>query len=243
MVESPQGHTPKPIRLVIAEDQPLMRRALEEFYSGEPGYDVVGTASDGAEAVHRVAELEPDVILMDIEMPTMTGIEATREICASQAPTKVVMLTTFSVMDKVSAALRAGASGYLVKDATPEDLLEAVVRVMRDETVVSPAVTQLLVDEVMSEEPERGSGVTADEKAPKLTTRELEVLECLAGGLSNKEIAAELYLSEGSVKLHLGKACDRLEARDRVQLLVRAVELGLVSPKLSKPETAWERFS
>lgn len=243
MVDSSSETVPERVRILIAEDQPLMRQALADFYGGEPGHEVVGVAADGVEAVELASELKPDVILMDIDMPRLNGIDATREISQHQNHSRIVMLTTFSVMDKVSAALRAGASGYLVKDAAPEELLQAIARVMQDETVLSPAVTQLLVDEVTADMAQARSKSPGDDGTPKLTTRELEVLERLAGGLSNKEIAQDLFLSEGSVKLHLGKACDRLGARDRVQLLVRAVEMGMVTPSLARPETAWDRLS
>lgn len=230
-----------PVSLVVADDQPLMRQALADFFGAEPGFVVLGTASDGIEAVQLVREVRPDVILMDLQMPRMDGVEATAEITKAGLPTKVIVVTTFAVTEKVVAALRAGASGYLLKDAAPDEIALAVRQVMRDQTVVSPAVTELLVSEVTA-----SNGPTTrspDPQAPRLSQREGQVLELLAGGLSNKEIATDLHLSEGSVKLHLGKACDRLGARDRVQLLVKAVELGLVEPSLKMPETAWERYA
>ncbi|MGB3184461.1 MAG: response regulator transcription factor [Ornithinimicrobium sp.] len=229
------------IQLVVADDQPLMRQAITAFFNAEPGYEVVGTARNGREAVHVVAELQPDLILMDLDMPQMTGVEATAAIVAAGGPTKVVVLTTFSIMEWVAPALRAGASGYLVKDAAPDELVDAAYRVMANETVLSPAVTRLLVDDFATPDTRRHPPVAAPEV--HLTEREMHVVQLLAGGLSNKEIAEELHLSLGSVKLHMSKASDRLGARDRVQLLVRAMELGLVQPSLLRPETAWDRYS
>lgn len=228
-------------RLVVADDQPLMRRAIAAFFEAEPGYEVVGTAQNGRDAVRVVAELRPDLILMDLDMPEMTGVEATAAIVHGGAATKVLVLTTFSIMEWIAPALRAGASGYLVKDAAPDELVNAVARVLADETVLSPAVTRLLVQEVTSV-PSAQDDRTPTPPVSELTDRELQVVELLAGGLSNKEIAQELHLSLGSVKLHIGKASDRLGARDRVQLLVRAIELGLVQPSLLRPETAWDRY-
>lgn len=228
------------IRLVVADDQPLMRQAITAFFDAEPEYDVVGTAANGREAVRVVAKIQPDLILMDLDMPEMTGVEATAEIVATDSPTKVVVLTTFSIMEWVAPALRAGASGYLTKDAAPDELTVAVARVMADETVLSPAATRLLVEEFASLDAVRVAPTTP----PKihLTERETQVVHLLAGGLSNKEIAEELHLSLGSVKLHMSKASDRLGARDRVQLLVRAIEVGMVQPSLLRPETSWDRY-
>lgn len=229
-------------RLVVADDQPLMRRAITAFFDAEPGYEVVGSAPNGREAVRVVADLRPDLVLMDLDMPEMNGVEATAAIVAAGGPTKVVVLTTFSIMEWIGPALRAGASGYLVKDAAPEELVDAVHRVMADETVLSPAVTRLVVDEVTNG-PVAPAGPTPSPATEQLTERETQVVHLLAGGLSNKEIAEEMHLSLGSVKLHIGKASDRLGARDRVQLLVRAIELGMVQPSLLRPETALDRYS
>ncbi|CAN5443957.1 response regulator transcription factor [soil metagenome] len=227
------------IRLVVADDQPLMRQAITAFFDAEPGYDAVGTAANGREAVRVVAKIRPDLILMDLDMPEMTGAEATAEIVATDSPTKVVVLTTFSIMEWVAPALRR-ASGYLIKDAASDELTVAVARVMADETVLSPAATRLLVEEFASLDAVRVAPTTP----PKihLTERETQVVHLLAGGLSNKEIAEELHLSLGSVKLHMSKASDRLGARDRVQLLVRAIEVGMVQPSLLRPETSWDRY-
>lgn len=237
----PHDHTAATVSLVVADDQPLMRQALADFFVAEPGFEVLGTASDGLEAMQAVRNLRPDVVLMDLQMPRMDGVEATAAITKEQLPTKVVVVTTFSVTEKVIAALRAGASGYLLKDAAPDEIASSVRRVMDDQTVVSPEVTQLLVSEVTA-----GTVQTTRRphpEAPRLSEREGQVVELLAGGMNNKEIAAELQLSEASIKLHLGKACDRLGARDRVQLLVKAVELRLVEPSLKMPETAWDRYA
>ncbi|MGB5952875.1 MAG: response regulator transcription factor [Ornithinimicrobium sp.] len=230
------------VRIVVADDQPLMRQAVSSFFDAEPGHTVIGTAQNGREAVRVVAELRPDLVLMDLDMPEMNGVEATAAIVAAGGRTKVVVLTTFSIMDWIAPALRAGASGYLVKDAAPDELVNAVQRVMADETVLAPAVTQLLVAEVADSAAAERASVSVRPPLGDLTERESQVVNLLAGGLSNKEIAEEMHLSLGSVKLHIGKASDRLGARDRVQLLVRAIELDLVRPTLLRPETAWDRY-
>lgn len=251
-------------RVVVADDQPLMRRAMAELLDSEPGFEVVGQAADGAEALELVRELEPDLLLCDLQMPQVTGVEVIRELSGTST-VRCLALTTFTTSEWVLAALRAGASGYLIKDASPEEVINAVHAVLADTMIVSPAVVSLLVEHVNTvsgtgastatptptgpgqTEPEPdvpGETAPSDDDAPdlQLSPRESEVLELLAGGLNNREIADELFLSEGSVKMHIGKACDRLQARDRVQLLVRAVEFGLVSPALLRPETAQDRF-
>ena len=238
MSVTPTSDDAVPARVLVVDDQPLMRKAIADFFADEPGFEVVGVARDGVEAVEVVAQLRPDVVLMDLDMHRMNGTDATRAIVDSGVPTKVVALTTFSVLEWVIEALRAGASGYLVKDADPADLVDAVRGVLDDTVVMSPRITALLVDSVVARPP-----APAPADAPvSLTEREREVIDLLAGGLNNREMADELHLSEGAVKLHLSKACDRLGARDRVQLLVRAVELGLVDPSLRYPDTAVDRY-
>lgn len=226
-------------RLVIADDQPLMRRALCDFFEDEPGFEVIGQANNGTEAIELGRSLQPDAILMDLDMPEVSGVEAIEQLTA-ETQVRCIALTTFSSMDWVLAALRAGASGYLVKDAAPEMIVDAVRDVMNDTMVLSPSVVELLADQVTQSPTTRSPAASAE--APDLTEREQQVVELIAGGLNNKEIAQELHLSEGAVKLHVGKACDRLGARDRVQLLVRAVECGLVTPSLLRPETARDRY-
>lgn len=227
------------IRLVVADDQPLMRRALCDFFEDEPGFEVLGQANNGSEAIEMGRSLHPDAILMDLDMPEVSGVEAIQQLTAD-TDIRCIALTTFSSMDWVLAALRAGASGYLVKDAAPEMIVDAVRDVVNDTMALSPSVVELLAEQVT--QLPAGHSPAPSAEAPDLTEREQQVVDLIAGGLNNKEIAQELHLSEGAVKLHVGKACDRLGARDRVQLLVRAVELGLVAPSLMRPETARDRF-
>lgn len=227
------------IRLVVADDQPLMRRALCDFFEDEPGFEVLGQANNGSEAIEMGRSLHPDAILMDLDMPEVSGVEAIQQLTAD-TDIRCIALTTFSSMEWVLAALRAGASGYLVKDAAPEMIVDAVRDVVNDTMALSPSVVELLAEQVTQLPAAHSPAPSAE--APDLTEREQQVVDLIAGGLNNKEIAQELHLSEGAVKLHVGKACDRLGARDRVQLLVRAVELGLVAPSLMRPETARDRF-
>lgn len=227
------------VRIVVADDQPLMRRAIADLVHDEPCLELVGEAANGEEAVQQAQSAQADLVLMDLDMPVMSGVDAIAAL-TDQTNIRAMALTTFSSMDWVLAALRAGASGYLVKDSAPDMIVQAVQQVMEDTMALSPSVVSLLSRQVL-EMPERAVR-THDGEAPQLTEREQQVLDLLAGGLSNREIAQELFLSEGSVKLHMGKACDKLGARDRVQLLVRAVELGLVRPALLKPETAGDRY-
>lgn len=230
--------TQSEITLVVADDQPLMRRAIAGFFSGEPGFRVLAEAANGEEAIEATRSHRPDIVLMDLDMPRMNGIEATRLIAEENLESKVVVVSTFSVMEWVAPALRAGAAGYLLKESDPDELVAGVRDVMNDNFVLSPQVAALLIDAVVA------TPTATPPRAPEipLTEREMEVVTLLAGGLSNKEMASELHLSEGSIKLHLGKASEKLHARDRLQLLVRAVELGLVNPTLKYPDTGFDRF-
>lgn len=240
VVAAPSGGTSTSrVRIVVADDQPLMRRAIAELVDSEPDFELAGQAANGAEAVRLVRDTGADVLLCDLDMPVVSGIDAIAELSA-QGAVRCVALTTFSSMDLVLAALRAGASGYLVKDATADEIVSAVRQVCEDSMAISPSVVKLLADHVTRTPP--APVPRPAHGAPELSEREDQVLQLLAGGLSNREIGAELHLSEGAVKLHLGRACDRLGARDRVQLLVRAVELGLVTPSLLKPDTAMDRY-
>lgn len=220
------------ISVGLVDDQPLMLRGLENFIDSEPGFSVQWTASNGQQALEKLTASAPDVVLMDIQMPVLDGIAATRLICELIDPPHVVALTTFSTLDYVIPALRAGASGYLVKDADPDEILGLVQQVMRNELVLSPDVTRLLADHVAASSKDVLNGEERLEKSG-LRRQEYEALCHLAMGRNNKEIAASMFVSEGSVKLYLGRACEVLGVRDRVQLLVRAVELGLVTPGLA----------
>ncbi|HET9420190.1 MAG TPA: response regulator transcription factor [Nocardioides sp.] len=212
------------IRVVLADDQPLVRTGLRMILSAEPDIEVVAEAADGAEAIARCAELQPDVVLMDVRMPGTDGIEATRSVTAIEDPPRVLVLTTFDLDEVVYDALRAGASGFLLKDA-PEDRLVAAIRVMADGgSLFAPSVTRRLIEEFSN----RGVPPVVDLHG--LTDREHEVLRLVARGLSNAEIGAELYVTENTVKTHVARLLMKLGVRDRVQAVVLAYESGLVRP-------------
>jgi DNA-binding NarL/FixJ family response regulator len=218
------------IRVVLVDDQALLRTAFRVIFDETDDIQVVGEAAEGAGAVDVVRRTRPDVVLMDIRMPGTDGIEATRRICAPAASTpKVLILTTFDLDEYVYAALRAGASGFLLKDALAEDLLAAVRTVASGEAVTAPSVTRRLIAHFLSGTPGRaGPAATADRLAP-LTPREREVLTLIARGRSNAEIAQELHLSGGTVSTHIGRIFAKLELRDRVQAVILGYECGLVS--------------
>jgi len=210
-------------RVLIADDQALLRGSFRVLVDSAPGLEVVGEASDGVEAVALTRREQPDVVLMDVRMPSMDGIEATRRICAESAA-RVLMLTTFDLDEYVYAALRAGASGFLLKDTRPADLLSAIAIVAAGEALLAPSVTRRLVAEfarLPAGPVKRLEGVTA---------REQEVLALIARGLSNAEIAARLHLGIATVKTHIGRLLHKLAARDRAQLVIAAYESGLVRP-------------
>ena len=215
--------------VLIADDQALMRAGFRMILEAEPDMRVVGEAADGRAAVAAARELRPDVVLMDVRMPEMDGIEATRRLLSEDAgPTKVVMLTTFDMDEYVYEALRAGASGFLLKDVPPEQLLAGIRAVAAGDSLLAPSVTRRLIQEFVRRPPE---GLrTAPNLAEELTSREVEVLRMMARGLSNAEIAKELYVSETTVKTHVAHVLAKLGVRDRVQAVVFAYESGLVQP-------------
>jgi DNA-binding NarL/FixJ family response regulator len=219
-----------PIRVVIADDQQLVRTGFRLILDAEDDLDVVAEAGDGLAAVEVVGREHPDVVLMDIRMPELDGIEATRRILASGSRTRVLMLTTFDLNEYVYEALRAGASGFLLKDTPAEQLAEGVRVVARGDALLAPSVTRRLLDEFA-----RVGDAQAEPAPPaapglaELTTRELEVFRLLARGFSNAEIAAELIVSETTVKTHVARVLMKLGVRDRVQAVVLAYESGVVA--------------
>lgn len=212
------------IRVLIVDDQALLRGSFRLLLDSADDIEVIGEAGDGTEAV-RIAERDhPDVILMDVRMPEMNGIEATQRICASGEP-KVLILTTFDLDEYVYATLRAGASGFLLKDSPPSELLSAIRVVASGEGLLAPTVTRRLIAEFART---RSSAGTVNRSLEQITDREREVLVLIAGGLSNTEIAQHLYLSPATVKTHIGRLLAKLHARDRAQLVIAAYESGIV---------------
>ena len=214
------------IRVLLADDQQLVRSGFRMILRADPALEVVGEAADGVEAVSLARELRPDVVLMDVRMPRVDGIEATRQICTATDHARVLVLTTFDLDEYVFAALRAGASGFLLKDAPEEHLLAAIRIVADGGSLFAPSVSRLLV--------ERFAALDGSTAAPPsldaLTARELEVLRFLARGRSNAEIAAELVVSEHTVKTHVARVLGKLGLRDRIQAVILAYESGLVRP-------------
>lgn len=213
------------IRVVVADDQPLVRTGLRMILSDAADIEIVGEAADGHEAVALAAAEQPDVVLMDVRMPVMDGIEATRAVTAVKDPPRVLVLTTFDLDEVVYDALRAGASGFLLKDAPEERLLTAIRVVAEGGSLFAPAVTRRLIEEFA-----RRPRTVAPSGLEALTERESEVLRFVARGLSNAEIATELFVSENTVKTHVARVLMKLGLRDRVQAVVLAYETGLVQP-------------
>lgn len=213
--------------VVIADDQALVRVGLRKILDGEPDLTVVGDAEDGQDAITAARRLRPDVLLMDIRMPVLDGIEAARRIVASGGPTRVLMLTTFGLDTYVYEALRAGASGFMLKDAPPEEIVAGVRIVANGDALLAPAVTRSVIEEfVRRDAPPRALPSAIEE----LTPREREVLDLLAQGLSNPEICARLVISEATAKTHVARILQKLGLRDRVQVVIYAYEIGLVRP-------------
>jgi len=214
--------------VLIADDQALVRVGLRKILESEPELAVVGEAGDGEDAVAEAARRRPDVVLMDIRMPVLDGIEATRRIVRAQPATRVLILTTFGLDTYVYDALRAGASGFMLKDAPPEEIAAAVRIVASGEALLAPAVTRAVIEELA-----RRPAATAPSPPPavaELTPREREVLDLLARGLSNPEICELLVISEATAKTHVARILQKLDLRDRVQAVIYAYESGLVSP-------------
>jgi DNA-binding NarL/FixJ family response regulator len=213
------------IRVLIADDQALVRGGFRLILEAQKDIEVVGEAADGREALALAAELSPDVVLMDIRMPELDGLEATRRLVADGGSPRVVMLTTFGEDDYVYDAMKSGASGFLLKDIRPEQLTEAVRVAAAGDALLAPAITRRLIEDFVRRPPP-GSGLP--DELSELTERELEVLRLIARGLSNAEIAAQLFVSEATVKTHVTHVLTKLHLRDRVQAVVLAYESGLV---------------
>ena len=215
-------------RVLVADDQPLVRVGLTKILEARSDFEVVGEAEDGRQAVEAAHRLRPDVVLMDIRMPLMDGLEATRRIVEQNGPTtRVLVLTTFGRNEYVYEALRAGASGFLLKDTPPEELLAAVEIISRGDALLAPAVTRAVVEEFVRRPP-------PPEQPParleQLTAREGEVLQLLARGLANAEIAKDLYITEATVRTHVAHLLQKLDLRDRIHAVIYAYETGLIQP-------------
>jgi DNA-binding NarL/FixJ family response regulator len=215
------------IRVLIADDQALVRGGFRMILDAQEDIDVVGEACDGREALERARELAPDVVLMDIRMPELDGLEATRRMLSGDGTCRVLILTTFDLDEYVYAAMKAGASGFLIKDVRPEQLADAVRVVSSGEALLAPVITRRLIEQFVSR-PQPSPG--APSQLEELSERELEVLKLIARGCSNDEIALELFVTRATVKTHVTHILTKLRLRDRVQAVVLAYESGLVQP-------------
>ncbi|QOV37362.1 response regulator transcription factor [Streptomyces ferrugineus] len=221
--------------VLIADDQPLQRFGFRMLLESQDDLSVLGEAANGSEAVHMTAELRPDVVLMDVRMPGLDGIEATRRITAAGDRTRVLILTTFDLDEYAYAGLRAGASGFLVKDAQPEELLSGVRAVATGDAVVAPSLTRRLLDAYVHHLPPSSStddqqSTAPDARLSPLTDREREILTVVGRGWTNTEIAARLHLAESTVKTHVGRILAKTGSRDRIQAVILAYDTGLVTP-------------
>jgi DNA-binding NarL/FixJ family response regulator len=216
------------IRVLLCDDQALVRSGFRMILDQRPGIEVVGEAEDGLQAIALAERRSPDVILMDIRMPNLDGVEATRRLVAAGTPARIVILTTFDLDEYVYDAIRAGASAFLLKDARPNQLVDAIEVVAGGDALLAPAVTRRLLDRFAETLP--GGAREPPPVLSSLTERELEVLRLLAGGLSNAELAERLFLSETTVKTHVSSVLRKLDVRDRVQAVIAAYDSGLVRP-------------
>ncbi|WP_312169045.1 response regulator transcription factor [Microbacterium sp.] len=212
------------IRVIVADDHPIVRSGIVGLLALDPGLDVVGEASDGAEAVALAARVRPDVVLMDLRMPGVSGIEATARIVAEHPAVRVLVLTTYETDDDILGAIEAGASGYLLKAAPQEEIVAGIRAVAEGHTVLAPAIAATLVTRMRGDRPER----------PQLSPRELEVLRLVAAGRSNPEIARDLFIGEATVKTHLIHVFEKLEVSDRTRAVTLALELGLLSSRADR---------
>ena len=219
-----------PIRLLLADDQQMVRAGFRLVLDAQPDMTVVGEANTGAEAVTLVDELSPDVVLMDIRMPILDGLGATEKIMAAHPEARILVLTTFDLDEYVHAALRAGASGFMLKDAGPTELLAAIRAVRDGDSVVAPSATRRLIERFIPRQEEGAPTMTDPKLIDSLSDREREVLTCVGEGLTNTEIAERLYLAETTVKTHVGHILSKLSLRDRVSMVITAYDAGLVRP-------------
>jgi len=219
------------IRVLLCDDQALVRGGFRMILEARPGLQVVGEAEDGAQAVRLAAQTQPDVILMDVRMPHLDGVEATRQIVAAGSPARILVLTTYDLDDYVYAAIRAGASGFLLKDVQPAQLAEAIRVIAAGEALLAPSVTRRLLGQFARTLPGPRASRASPASLSALTERETEVLRLLAAGLSNAELAGRLYISEATVKSHVSSLLRKLGLRDRVQAVILAYDTGLVTPQ------------
>jgi DNA-binding NarL/FixJ family response regulator len=230
------------ISVLLVDDHPLIRKGFRLVLSAEADIEVAGEAADGRTAVAMCSALRPDVVLMDVRMPGHDGIEATRDIVAAGLPSKVLILTTFDLDDYVYASLRAGASGFLLKDTQPDALVAAIHTIAAGDAVLAPTSTKRLIRRFASTQPPGpASGRHATQIRQVLTGREQDVFAHIAAGMSNSEIAADLHLSEGTVKIHVGRIFAKLGLRDRVQAVVLAYESRLITPRTDPPGSPGNR--
>ena len=222
------GTVSEPIRVFLVDDQQMVRAGFTMLVDSQPDLLVVGEAGDGAEALERLAVTRADVVLMDVRMPRMDGVEATRQLAARPDAPRVIVLTTFDLDEYAFAAIKAGAAAFLLKDAAPPDLLNAIRSVYAGDAVVAPSTTRRLLEHFAATLPDPTSAATEDQRLAGLTEREREVLVLIGRGLSNTELAAHLVVAEATVKTHVSRLLAKTGSRDRVQLVVLAYESGLV---------------
>jgi DNA-binding NarL/FixJ family response regulator len=226
------------ITVLLADDHPLIRKGFRLILDAEPDIEVAGEASDGVMAVSMASALLPDVVLMDVRMPKRDGIEATRDIAAAGLRSRVLILTTFDLDDYVYAGLHAGASGFLLKDTQPDDLVAAIRTIAAGDSVLAPAATRRLIRRFTARQPQQPGDQRAEQIRRALTPREQDVFALIAAGMSNGEIAARMHLSAGTVKVHVGRILAKLGLRDRVQAVVLAYETALIIPGSTATSTS-----